>query len=69
MGLRVSMPLSRRGPWEEGLSHRVQVMRTYRQALRTAADWNTDWFVWEGHCQKIEKEFRNNMNVSFSFLK
>mmetsp|Transcript_21837 Transcript_21837/g.31668 ORF Transcript_21837/g.31668 Transcript_21837/m.31668 type:complete len:125 (+) Transcript_21837:207-581(+) len=64
MGVRVSMPIARRGPWAEGLTHKEKVMRLYRQSFKTLRDYDPDFHNWEAKCCIIEREFKKNKNVS-----
>ncbi|KAA8499729.1 NADH dehydrogenase ubiquinone 1 beta subcomplex subunit 9 [Porphyridium purpureum] len=68
MGGQVSMPLCRRAPWEPGITHKQQVLRLYRQSIRTAKDWTYYWDydTWIQECQKLQAEFRKNKDVSLA---
>mmetsp|Transcript_18170 Transcript_18170/g.31504 ORF Transcript_18170/g.31504 Transcript_18170/m.31504 type:complete len:125 (+) Transcript_18170:113-487(+) len=61
MGSAVSMPACRRGPWKEGITHQQQVLRLYRQSIKTVRDWNgADYDLFINECLKLQAEFRAN---------
>mmetsp|Transcript_15240 Transcript_15240/g.40912 ORF Transcript_15240/g.40912 Transcript_15240/m.40912 type:complete len:123 (-) Transcript_15240:271-639(-) len=66
MGGKVSMPACRAAPFEDGLTHKHQVMRLYRQSMRTAKDWMIDYEPWIIVCERLKAEFKANKNKSLA---